>query len=240
MALNSELTAQGNWLFRYRSYLPVSILPLLFYLIYIKGIGSYDNLLLFLGIIITFAGELVRILTVGFTPEGTSGRNIKQQLAESLNTTGIYSMLRHPLYVGNYLMFLGPFIYTGHVWGIILFSLIFWIYYERIMIAEESFLRNKFGDNFTDWAQKTPAVIPTFANYTPNERSFSLIKILLAEYSGMCAVIPIFTLLLLFQNFLNDLSPLISESWKILFGVNVMVYIVLRSIKKIKRARQKT
>jgi len=237
MTLIKEFTAQGNWMFRRRSYLPLFILPLLFYLIYIKDMKTWDTSLLIYSMLLTFFGELIRIFTIGFTPEGTSGRNTKQQIAESLNNTGIYSLLRHPLYVGNFLMFLGPFCFTGHLWGTALFSLIFWIYYERIMFAEEAFLKEKFGDLFTSWAKDTPAIIPAIKKYRPSAGKFSLVKILLAEYSGLCAIIPIFTLLLLFQNYLNEISPLISQEWKILFGLNVLVYILLRSIKKIKRAR---
>ena len=70
------------------------------------------------GIIISFLGEAIRIFTVAYTPAGTSGRNTKQQLADTLNTTGIYSLLRHPLYLGNFFMFLDTFIFTVNIYGI--------------------------------------------------------------------------------------------------------------------------
>ena len=34
--------------------------------------------------------------------KNTSGRNTHDQVADSLNTSGIYSIVRHPLYVGNF------------------------------------------------------------------------------------------------------------------------------------------
>ena len=56
---------------------------------------------------VSFLGLFIRIVTVGRAPIGTSGRNTREQVANTLNTTGIYSLVRHPLYLGNYLVFLG-------------------------------------------------------------------------------------------------------------------------------------
>ena len=36
----------------------------------------------------------------------TSGKNTAKQIAESLNTSGIYSVLRNPLYLANFLNWL--------------------------------------------------------------------------------------------------------------------------------------
>ena len=55
----------------------------------------------------SFFGLGIRVFTVGFTPKNTSGRNTAEQIADVLNTSGIYSMVRHPLYVGNFFMWLG-------------------------------------------------------------------------------------------------------------------------------------
>ena len=89
------------------------------------------------------AGQKVRALCVGYTPRGTSGRNTKEgQVAETLNTLGMYSICRHPLYLGNLLMWLGIVMYMGHVWFTVAFLLLYALYYERIMFAEEHFLGN--------------------------------------------------------------------------------------------------
>lgn len=48
-------------------------------------------------------GFLIRIYTIGFTPKNTLGRNTKEeQIAGELNTKGLYSLTRNPLYVGNF------------------------------------------------------------------------------------------------------------------------------------------
>ena len=72
----------------------------------------------------------------------TSGRNTSEgQVADTINQTGMYSMVRHPLYVGNFIMWLGIALFTASIWFVLLFIAVYWLYYERIMYAEEQFMR---------------------------------------------------------------------------------------------------
>ena len=101
---------------------------------------------------VSLLGQLIRIFTVGFAPKNTSGRNtVNGQIADELNTTGIYSLIRHPLYLGNFFMWLGPVLFLRSVGFLIVFFLLYWLYYERIMFAEEQFLRRKFGEVYDKW-----------------------------------------------------------------------------------------
>ena len=234
MSLKNEFAISGNWLFKHRSYLPLTILPLLFYSLFTQVVISF-NLLFYIGLSISLLGECIRIITVAFTPAGTSGRNTKQQQADSLNQTGIYSIVRHPLYLGNFLIFLGPFIFAGNICSIIIFILSFWIYYERIMYAEETFLISKFGSEYENWSSKTPAFIPKIASYTPTKSIFSFRKVLEGEYSGIYGVFAIFTLLLAFRNYNLNIAPIISNAWKGIFMGNTLIFITLRTLKKRRR-----
>ena len=234
MSLNKEFESTGNWLFKHRSFLPLIILPFLFYLLSGSIPDNLECILLYSGLIISFLGEGIRIFTVAYTPAGTSGRNTKQQLANTLNITGIYSLLRHPLYLGNFFIFLGPFIFTGNVYGISIFILIFWLYYERIMFAEEAFLIYKFENKYSEWANNTPAFIPKNSAYLPANSKFSLLKVIEGEYSGFCAIIAIFTLMIGYRNFISNNTPIFSDNWNILFVLNTLLYIILRSLKKIR------
>jgi isoprenylcysteine carboxyl methyltransferase (ICMT) family protein YpbQ len=138
-------------------------------------------------------GLFIRVYTVGHTPANTSGRNTESgQMADSLNTTGIYSTVRHPLYLGNYLMWLGLSLLTGSLWFVIIFCLFYCIYYERIMYAEEQFLRKKFGTTYTEWANKTPAFFPRFRFFLKPNLPFSWKKVLKKEKNGFLALFLIF------------------------------------------------
>jgi protein-S-isoprenylcysteine O-methyltransferase Ste14 len=129
MALQEEFEKQGNILFIYRSYFPLIILLVGMILFIQKELNPemfilsntpYEILYEIGALIIGLLGLAVRIYTVGHTPKNTSGRNTKEgQVADTLNTTGIYSVVRHPLYLGNFLMWLSPAMLTGNFWFII-------------------------------------------------------------------------------------------------------------------------
>ncbi|UMY65175.1 MULTISPECIES: isoprenylcysteine carboxylmethyltransferase family protein [unclassified Flavobacterium] len=200
MALLEEFEQQGNWLFRRRGQF-----PMLFLLIGL-GLYLYDlayDVPFFLGeeaarpyfwgcVVISLLGLFVRIYTVGHTPVRTSGRNREEQIADTLNTSGIYATVRHPLYLGNFLIWLGPALLTAHFWFVASFCLFYWLYYERIMFTEEQFLRAKFGATFTDWAAKTPAFIPALSQFRPNTVLFSWKKVFINEKNGLASIFVVF------------------------------------------------
>ncbi|MCD4650512.1 MAG: isoprenylcysteine carboxylmethyltransferase family protein, partial [Candidatus Cloacimonetes bacterium] len=164
MILSDLIRVQGNWLFRNRSYLPLLLVFLVVVALYPEEpLKPYTIIKLCFNafaIAIGVLGLVVRIATVGFVPARTSGRNTMRQVADELNTTGIYSIVRHPLYIGNYLMWLGIILYTQSWWLTLTFTVLYMLYYERIMIAEESYLIEKFGQAYPDWAAVTPAFLP--------------------------------------------------------------------------------
>lgn len=187
MALRDEMERSGLWLFRWRSYLPLFLLALVLAVLVAAARGAsaphHTGWKVFC-LCVGLAGLAVRGHTVGTTPPRTSGRNTRSQVADSLNTTGLYSVVRHPLYLGNYLMWLGVVLFPGVWWLAALVSLVFWVYYERIMYAEEAFLRGRFGTEFEEWAARTPAFLPRPRGWVPPRAPFSLRTALRKEYSG--------------------------------------------------------
>ncbi len=204
MALQEELEKQGTWLFRYRSFIPFVILiaGAWFFLqselhpeeLWVKT-PPYESWYLLICMLVCFIGFGIRVYTVGHTPVNTSGRNAKYQIADTLNTTGIYSTVRHPLYLGNFFMWLGPIMLTANAWFIIVFGFFYWVYYERIMFSEEQFLRRKFGIVYTGWAENIPAFIPKFSLFVAPAMPFSWKKILKKEKNGFAAIFIIFSMM---------------------------------------------
>ncbi|MDD4227651.1 MAG: isoprenylcysteine carboxylmethyltransferase family protein [Mariniphaga sp.] len=204
MALQEEMELQGNWLFKYRSYLPLSVFiigtvlylrteiyPVTFFL----EETPYEIYYEMFALGISLFGLFIRVYTVGHTPKNTSGRNTKSgQIADTLNTSGIYSVVRHPLYLGNFFMWLGIAMLSGHAWFIIIFVLMFWIYYERIMYSEEQFLRKKFGEPYLEWSKDVPAFIPKFGNFKKPALPFSWKKVLKNERTGLFELFLVFCL----------------------------------------------
>ena len=145
-------------------------------------------------ILISFAGIVVRAYTIGTTPHGTSGRNTDKQVAKSLNTKGIYSVVRHPLYLGNYLMWLGLLVFIGNLPFLVCVSLVYWLYYERIMYAEERFLEREFGQDYLDWSMTVPAFWPKWSQFKKGDVPFHFKSVLRREYSGIFAITLCFTI----------------------------------------------
>ncbi|MEX0289956.1 MAG: isoprenylcysteine carboxylmethyltransferase family protein [Flavobacteriaceae bacterium] len=202
MTLYEEFNKQGDFLFRNRSFLPLIFL-FAGLLVHVQGELNEDPSALEIGIEefefvclgVALLGLLIRIFTVGYSQDRTSGRNTTQgQIADNLNTKGAYSLVRHPLYLGNFFMWLGVAMIPENVWFIIVFGLVFWLYYERIMFTEETFLRKKFGDDYLIWTSTTPAVIPDFRNYLHPTNSFNWRKVLRNEKNGFAAIFLLFWL----------------------------------------------
>jgi hypothetical protein len=84
-------------------------------------------------------------------------------------------------------MWIGIVIFTYSPAFTIIVSLAFWLYYERIMFAEERFLESKFGDSYMRWSINVPAFIPAFRNYLPGIVPLSFKSMLRREYSGVFA-----------------------------------------------------
>lgn len=241
MALQEELKKDGDFLFKYRSYLPLALLVIgLWVKIYQeKYVGEANEwmvseILVMTSFSVGILGLLVRIFTVGYTPENTSGRNTKEgQVADVLNTTGIYSVIRNPLYVGNFLMWLAVGMFTGNIWFVLTFILSFWIYYERIIYAEESFLRGKFGDQYLNWTLKTPAFIPRHFKFKKPSIPFSIKKVMKKEKNGLFALFLVFYLFETVGDYVVTGTYVFEQNWlsigTIISGV---VYFILKYIKK--------
>lgn len=236
MALQEEFERSGSWLFKWRSYLPLSLIGVILMAMgefhYPGGSETLHHLWEGVCLLISFFGLGIRIFTVGHTPQATSGRNTKRQVADTLNTTGIYSVVRHPLYLGNFFMFLGVVLFVHTWWLTLIYVLAFWLYYERIMFAEEAFLRKRFGDEYLTWAHDIPAFIPRFRNYRKSSLPFSLKKVLRKEYNGFFAVIiAMFILEQLGEIVLNGEFEL-DLHWAILLSLGFIVWAALRILKK--------
>jgi protein-S-isoprenylcysteine O-methyltransferase Ste14 len=202
MAMVHELEKSGTWLFRRRSWLPMTVIALAIGYIFIANRSAifFNSMYEIIFVAVSVLGEIIRSYTVGYVPKNTSGRNVMDQLADELNTTGVYSVVRNPLYIGNFFMWLGPVLFLRSVWCTIIFVLAYWLYYERIIFAEEQFLRRKFGEIYDNWTYKVKAVIPTFKNYKKSDLGFSFRNVLKREYNSLTNMFIVFAVLDITRN----------------------------------------
>jgi protein-S-isoprenylcysteine O-methyltransferase Ste14 len=235
-SLQQRATTTGAWLFRWRSYCPLILIALLLtgvrHFSYPFGNHALDVVWEVLCLSISMFGLFVRCYTVGHTPKGTSGRNTKSQIADTLNTTGIYSMLRNPLYLGNFLMMLGVVLFIRVWWIPVIYSLAFWLYYERIIMAEAAFLKSKFGADYETYLARTPAFIPNFRLWHPAALPFSMKNVLKREYNGFFGVVVAFTALEIICDYIENGRLVIDPVWATFFLVALIVFLTLRTFKK--------
>ncbi len=232
--MREEFEATGNWLFRHRGYLPLLLAPLLLAAAAssfplpdrrIELAWAAACLLLALG------GLALRAATIGYAPRATSGRGTGGPRAESLTTSGPYSVVRHPLYLGNYLMWLGVGLFTRAWWAPLFVTLVFWLYYERIMFAEEEFLRRRFGEVYRSWAAVTPAFIPRFDRWRSPEVEFCVLTVLRREPSSLLAVVTVLTAVEVARDHADTGRLTLDPLWGSILGVTLVVYLAARTVK---------
>ena len=237
MTLYEKLYTQGSWLFRWRSYLPLLILPVLLIALnesefFERVLGISDLFWEIFCLLLSFVGLAIRCLTIGYVPKGTSGRNTKNQIAEVLNTTGMYSIVRHPLYLGNFFIFLGIALFIQVWWFALICILTFVIYYERIILAEEEFLRAKYGVLFIEWAEKTPAFLPKFKNWQKPVLPFSFKNVLKSEYRTFFIISTSFPVLDSLEDLFAEGRFKIDIGWGMLFVFGTISCLLLRLLEK--------
>lgn len=184
----------GQILFKYRSYTPIPFLVLMF---------LYSNPIIFTflpGLFLVVLGEFIRIWANSWA--GSETRTTGSVGGTFLIISGPYAYVRNPLYLGNILIYLGLSIISNalmpylQIFGFILF----FIQYSLIVKEEEKYLKEKFGQAYTDYSKNVPAFIPRlkkFKNENIVQPEFSWKKGLESERRSIQAILSVIVILLL-------------------------------------------
>src|SRR5213075_277662 len=142
----------GATLFRNRSWLPVLFIgvPLL-----VPGRMSPAGWIV--GAICIVAGEWIRL--AGVAAAGTVTRR-RSRTVQRLVTYGIFAWVRNPLYVGNFVIWMGFTIISGVLWFLPIAIVIFAVEYTLIVRYEEGVLESIFGAEYLAYKESTPRWIP--------------------------------------------------------------------------------
>ena len=93
----------------------------------------------------------------------------KNILENHLVTTGMYGIVRHPIYSAFTLLEWGLLLWTGNVWLFILIP-VYWIYFTLLMKhTEEKWLIEKFGDEYREYSRRVNRCIPWFPRKTSKD-----------------------------------------------------------------------
>jgi len=167
----------GNFFFKYRNLVFPIFASTIFIpspILFTEGIfgSNYYMYPLVLGVIIALSGQVIRAATIGLKYIKRGGKN-KKVYAENLVTEGIFEHCRNPLYVGNILMLTGVGLISNSLIFMVIVVPAFCFIYQAIVLAEENYLRNKFGANYDLYCKRVNRWIP---NLTGLSQTFSSMK----------------------------------------------------------------
>jgi protein-S-isoprenylcysteine O-methyltransferase Ste14 len=142
----------GAVLFRNRSWLPV---PFLLVALLVPAHPTARHWIV--AAVLIVIGEWIRL--AGVAAAGTVTRRRSREVQRLVNY-GIFGWMRNPLYVGNFLIWMGFVIASGVLWFLPVAIVIFAIEYTLIVRYEEGVLESIFGGEYLDYRQRTPRWFP--------------------------------------------------------------------------------
>lgn len=189
-----------------------------------------------LGLIIALIGQMIRIVTIGLVYIIRGGRD-RKIYAEELVNEGIFSHCRNPLYLGNIFELLGLGIMSNSLIFMIIVFPLFLFFYQAIVLAEENFLFNKFGQQFSDYSKKVNRWIPSLKGIlkTIKSMNFNWKRVLIKEYNSTFIWTLAATLLILKNYYLHFSVDRFKSnlSYFLIFILFLIIsYVAIRYLKK--------
>lgn len=230
----------GNFFFKYRNWIFILFYAALFipsWPLFSKEVfGEFYYLWpVIIGLVVTVTGQAIRGATIGLAYIVRGGKEGKPY-AEGLVTEGIFNHCRNPLYVGNILMLLGVGILANSLLYVAVMMPVFLFIYQAIVLAEENFLRNKFGPGYDEYCKKVNRWIPNLSGIgkTFESMEFNWRRWVLREHTTQLIWLVGITLLLLLNYPELTGHDTILRNWLlgIILGGLLILYIFFRYLKK--------
>ena len=225
----------GNFFFKYRNFLFI-FLYLALFIPSAKLFTEVNEIYpLIIGLFITIFGQLIRGVTIALAYIVRGGKD-KKVHADDLVTEGIFKHCRNPLYVGNILMLVGVGILINSLLFTAVFIPLFLFIYQAIVLAEENFLSNKFGEQFNTYCKKVSRWFINFNGITATIGSmkFNGKRWLTKEYNTQTVWMLGIVVILLF--YYPKLTHNDTELRNLLFGIACVLlaiyYLSIRYLKK--------
>jgi protein-S-isoprenylcysteine O-methyltransferase Ste14 len=181
--VGSKLVRLGDFSFKYRGYMLPNAVLLLF--IPSPRFSADPALAGFIGFLIAVVGQACRICTIGLAYIIRGGKDHKVY-AEELVTSGLYSHVRNPMYVGNFFLVIGLAV-ASNSWVFALIGVPLSLgMHKAIVAAEENFLRNKFGPQFDAFCARVPRWVPRLSGLLTTVRGmhFEWRRVVAKEYAA--------------------------------------------------------
>lgn len=224
----------GNFLFHYRNFL----FPVFYACLFIPSprIFPHSHTAVLVGLIVTLAGQAVRVVTIGLVYIKRGGQN-RRIYADDLVSTGIFSHCRNPLYVGNILILLGVGIIANSMLFLAVLMPIFLFFYQAIVLSEENYLLGKFGDAYREYTSNTNRWIPNLSGIgaTLKSMTFNWRRVIIREYTSafiwMLGALAV-TMVTIFRSGNSQLLHKEQPFSIVILCVLILTYSIVRYLKK--------
>jgi protein-S-isoprenylcysteine O-methyltransferase Ste14 len=193
--LHAAGLAFGRFVFRYRDYLAPLVLvvavmtmpPVAF-----GNLEAWDLGLDLVGVIISLAGQALRILVIGLAYIKRGGRQ-KTITADRLVCDGVFAHSRNPLYLANFLMVSGLLLVWNSPWAYLIVLPAFGVALLSIVRAEEEFLSRRFGAEYANYCARVPRFVPNFRGFrqTLAQFDFDWRRVIRKEYGTTFALVTV-------------------------------------------------
>ena len=167
--MHALLIDSGNWFFKVRDLVsPVffAAIVLLTRPRWLFGTAT-DVAIVVAGTLIVLAGQALRASVIGYAYVKRGGKD-RKVYAETLVTEGLFNHSRNPLYVGNVLILLGLLVAYGSPVAFAIGTAFYLYMYLAITLAEERYLREKFGPDYDAYTARVNRYVPELRAASPN------------------------------------------------------------------------
>ncbi len=159
MTLRDSLERAGHFLFRTRNLLfPAAFLAVVA-IFPPPRVRPHADAETAIGLALLAAGQGLRVLTIGFRYIKRGGKD-GRIFAQGLVTGGVFAHCRNPMYEGNLLAVFGLLAIAGNPIGLAAGVALFLLAYTAIVLAEETYLAGRFGDEYRDYRARVPRFLP--------------------------------------------------------------------------------
>lgn len=140
-----------------------------------------------IGAVLMTLGESIRFLSAG-TLKKYKGFVVRD---------GIYGYTRNPLYIGSFLIGAGACIIGRSPLFTIVFLLTFTMLYSRVILREEKYLGEQYGDEYAKYVDEVPRYIPRGINIAEVFRESTVAQALNhKEYEALLGVLAVWAIMI--------------------------------------------
>lgn len=189
----------GNFFFRYRN----GAFPIVVVLLYalavppnqLFGSEALEEVKDLFALGVALLGLALRATVIGYAYIKRGGKK-KRVYAGELVTEGMFALSRNPLYLGNILICCGTFLMHGNIFVMLTGIAFYVLVYQCIVLAEEAYLLEKFGDAYRAYCADVPRWIPRFSRFreATEDMEFDVGRVVFKDYTTIATTVTVLAL----------------------------------------------